>query len=107
MKTITYKLLIATFVIIFFLTVTAFRSGGSASQFATMTVWELPGGAIYDSKILIIYEDGKTEEIELKASKPNNWVFNKTKIVETLNNMSAKGYELFSVDNSNYVFKKN
>lgn len=107
MKITTPKfLLISLALILVFTLASSFKTGQNGHKFATMTIYEIPSGGIWDSKIIIVYEDSKSEEIPLQRMNPRNWTTNKIKITETLNSMSTKGYELVSTDNSTYIFQK-
>jgi len=110
MKTTTSKTLIASATLILaFVIASSFRTGANGQKYASMTVREttagIPDGG-FDSKILIIYEDSKSEEIPLEKLKSSTYSANRTKINEALNTMATKGYELVSVDNQSYVFIK-
>lgn len=64
------------------------------------------------SKIMIVYEDGKTEEIALERSASTNLLNNAIVINNTINTISNKGYELVSSHGlgdqvSTYTFVKN
>ena len=110
MKTTTSKTLIASATLILaFIITSSFGTGVTGQKYATMTVREsiagIPDGG-YDSKILIVYEDNKNEEVSLEKLKASTYAANRTKINETLNSMATKGYELVSIDNQSYVFIK-
>lgn len=63
-------------------------------NYATMRTIESALGNF--SKIMIVYEDGKTEEIALERSATNNLLNNAIVINNTINTISSKGYELVS-----------
>lgn len=63
-------------------------------NYATMRTIESALGNF--SKIMIVYEDGKTEEIALERSTTNNLLNNAIVINNTINAISSKGYELVS-----------
>jgi len=63
-------------------------------NYATMRTIESALGNF--SKIMIVYEDGKTEEIVLERSASTNWLNNSIVINNTINAISNKGYELVS-----------
>ncbi len=58
------------------------------------------GGGYLNSRIFIIYEDGKTEEIELLPFSEKNEIENLKKAAETLNKLKQKGYFLISQSTS-------
>jgi hypothetical protein len=62
------------------------------------------------SQISIVYEDGKTEQIDLESYSQKNALTNALKISQTINNIANKGYELaFTIGgdlNSTFVFQK-
>ena len=97
MKTTTTKLLTATLtlVLIIFLTSAFTEQQGSGNKYLTMRIFQAAIGG--GSKIMIVYEDGKTEEIELEKYAVGNFLPNTVKINQTINDLSNKGYELFSV----------
>jgi hypothetical protein len=69
----------------------------SKGKYATMRTLEGGGMTLLtDNKIVIVYEDGKIEEIELAKSKSSNVTENIKKINDQLNIMSSRGYELFA-----------
>lgn len=63
-------------------------------NYATMRTIESALGNF--SKIMIVYEDGKTEEIALERSTTNNLLNNAIVVNNTINAISSKGYELVS-----------
>ena len=63
-------------------------------NYATMRTIESTLGNF--SKIMIVYEDRKTEEIALERSATNNLLNNAIVINNTINAISSKGYELVS-----------
>ncbi len=58
------------------------------------------GTGFIAAKIIIIYEDGKSEEVELLPYNEKNATENLRRITATLNAMKAKGYFLISQDTS-------
>jgi hypothetical protein len=77
-----------------FFTLTAFVQSEEAPSYASVNSYETGIGG---SKILIIYENSTTEEIELeKATSTAKVIANTQKIHETLNLMTHKGYGLVS-----------
>jgi hypothetical protein len=96
MKTTAIKILAATIVLTgtIFLT-TAFKGQESSqNKYASMLTWEAEIGG--SSKIIIVYEDNKTEEIELEKFKIGNFTGNTIKVNTAINNLASKGYELIS-----------
>jgi len=80
------------------------------TKFLTMRTFESNIPA-YDSRITIVYEDNKFEEIPLEKWKQSNWTGNLQKINETLNKLSAKGYQLVATSGTDgisttYTFMK-
>jgi hypothetical protein len=63
-------------------------------NYATMRTIESALGNF--SKIMIVYEDGKTEEIALERSASTNLLNNAILINNSINAISSKGYELVS-----------
>jgi hypothetical protein len=87
----------------------SFTSQADGPQYTTMKVLEY--SAIYDPRILIVYENGKTEEIDLEKPKNSGNITNNVrKINETLNKLSKKGYHLHSftgeLNFATYLFEK-
>ncbi|MCS6934373.1 MAG: hypothetical protein NZM35_04370 [Chitinophagales bacterium] len=58
------------------------------------------GGGYVNSRIIIVYEDGKVEEVELLPFSEKNVIENMRTIVKTLNKISAQGYLLISQSTS-------
>ena len=102
MKTMTTKFLTATLTLVLIIILTsAFNSQQSnGNKFLTMRTFQAFGKG---SKIMIVYEDGKTEEIELEKYAVDNFLPNTVKINQAINNISNKGYELFSVTGAEMV----
>jgi hypothetical protein len=72
-----------------------------ATGYAIMRVFDCNKGVSMGSgfiaaKILIAYETGKTEEVELLPYNEKNEIENIKKITDTLNKMKTKGYFLIS-----------
>jgi hypothetical protein len=61
------------------------------AKYATMRTFE--GFGLYESKIVIVYADGKSDEIALATIKQKNVVDNLTKINNALNDLNSKGYK--------------
>ena len=69
----------------------------AVNKYATLTFWE-PPNSLYKSEIIIIYEDGKTEEIDLTMAKNTKTaVENTQKLNETINTVCNKGYKIVCV----------
>ena len=112
MKTMKFKVRIAFFSLIclFCLTSSIVASGQQSSKkYVTMRTFESNGP---DHQIVIAYEDGSVEQIDLiRPYKIVDFVANLKKINETINNLASKGYELVStsgtdVQTTTYVFVK-
>ena len=85
--------------IIIVMVVAAFKpapqTGGN--KYATLTFWE-PTSNFYKTEIIITYEDGKTEEMELpRPSGAKSAVENNQKVNETINTICNKGYKIVCV----------
>ena len=79
------------------------------NKYVTMRVYEFLKGSFWDSKIIITYEDGHTEEYPLGHIKSENLTTNAQKITATINSLAAKGYELAGTTGSEigtYIFTK-
>ena len=92
-----------------FLLFSSFSPQDTPARYASMKTFEY--AAVFDSKIVIVYENGQIEEIELeKAKKQDNIISNLRKINETINALSKKGYRLVSSSGEmtfmSYVFEK-
>jgi len=113
MKTkINSKLAIVLFAIVSFFALSSFlKAPEEKKQYATLRVFEpYAGSASFDARIIIVFEDGKVEEIDIDKFKSSNLAANTKKINETINQVSNKGYELISVSSGNcttYTFLKN
>jgi len=92
---------------------TSFVSQQTNGGFVTVRTLEVASG-IWDSKICIVYEDGKTEEIALEKFRDRTFGPNSVKINEVLNKLIGKGYSLVSASSVNgdavitntFIFKK-
>jgi hypothetical protein len=71
------------------------KQQGSGNKYLTMRAFQATIGK--GSKIIIVYENGKTEEIELEKYNVDNFLANTITINQAINNVSSKGYELISV----------
>jgi len=82
-------------------------SGTGGYKYATMTVIQrYPGAPGLDPKITIVYEDDKTEEIELEKTSERTILSITKKTNSALNMMGDKGYELVSATDNRYTFVK-
>jgi hypothetical protein len=94
------------------LLVFSFKQSSPGYKYLTLRTIEIPaGGYPYEPSIIIIYEDGQSEQIQLGKFKESNFLSNTKKINETINVIANKGYELFSVSGndimtSTYIFIK-
>lgn len=92
---------------------TSFVNLPTSGGLVTVRTIEVANG-IWDSKICIVYEDGKTEEIELQKFRDHTFAPNSIKISEVLNKLIGKGYTLVSASSGNgdavitntFLFKK-
>jgi hypothetical protein len=84
--------------------ISSFRPSDAGSKYLTLRTWET-----FD-KMIVIYEDGKTEEFALDKFTAKNFVAVSLKVNQTINNIASKGYELVSStggDNiTTYIFQK-
>lgn len=95
------------------LILTSFVSQQTNGGLVTVRTLEVSSG-IWDSKICIVYEDGKTEEIELEKFRDHTFSPNSAKINDVLNKLLGKGYSLVSASSGNgdavitntFIFKK-
>jgi hypothetical protein len=71
------------------------------NKYLTMRTYQAAVGN--GSKILIVYEDGRSEEIELEKYTVSNFLPNTIKINNALNDLSKGGYELVSVTGAELV----
>jgi hypothetical protein len=118
MNTTTQRILLSSLALafIFFGTV-AFTSEKtpppSGYRYLTVRTIEVING-MWDSKIVIIDENGDTEEIALDKFRSKNFTDNSKKIHEVLNQMAARGYRCVSSGSGNgdaliistYMFEK-
>lgn len=84
------------------LSISAYSQNGG---YATMRVYDCNksvsmGTGFIAAKIIIVYEDGRTEEVELLPYNEKNATENLKRITATLNALKAKGYFLISQDTS-------
>ena len=95
-KRIILLALIATSLFILTSFVTPQTDGG----LVTVRTLEVSNG-IWDSKICIVYEDGKTEDVVLQKFRDHTFNPNTVKINEVLNKLIGKGYKLVSSSSGN------
>jgi uncharacterized membrane protein YcaP (DUF421 family) len=100
---------IALLLVVSTLVLSAFAPQEAHSKYITMKTFEYE--AIFESKIVIVYENGQMEEFDLeKAKKQANIINNMRKINETFNTLGKKGYRLVSssgeMTSMTYVFEK-
>ncbi|MES2679057.1 MAG: hypothetical protein V4635_04195 [Bacteroidota bacterium] len=89
------------------------NKSGSNNGILTMRTTEVMNG-MYDNSIGIVYEDGKTEKIELEKLRIKDLSANLALINKTLNQIVAKGYKLIStaegggdgINMTTYTFSK-
>ncbi len=91
--------------ILFSLLFIAANSYAAYGGYATMRVFDCNkavglGGGYINSKIFIVYEDGKTEEVELLPFSEKNEIENLKTINATLNKLKQKGYFLIAQSTS-------
>lgn len=94
MKT-THKLITGTLAFIGIIMLSSFLNPDPANKFLTVKSVEIPNG-LYDSYIVTIDENGKTEEVELEKFRPRNIISNAVKLSDIINKVANKGYELHS-----------
>lgn len=94
-----HTLLIILITLSGFLIFSSFLTPQTQNKFLTVKSVESLSGLI-DSFILIIDENGKTEEIELEKFRAKNITSNALKLSEIINNKGAKGYELVTATSS-------
>jgi hypothetical protein len=115
MKSTKSKVLIASLSLIcLFFVVSAFKATQSqqaGNKYLTLRTYESGLSAVISPMIAIVYDDGNTETITLeRPSNPAKALANVKKINETINLISAKGYELVTTCGSDiqttYTFIK-
>lgn len=79
---------------------TSFVTQQTKGSIITVRTIEVANG-IWDSKICIVYEDGRTEDIELQKFRDHTFNPNSVKISEVLNRLNGKGYKLISASSGN------
>ena len=68
------------------------KSQQAGGKYLSMRTME----GMLDNKLIVAYEDGRIEEIELARSKPANVGENLKKITAKINMLSGQGYELIA-----------
>lgn len=108
MKTKTSKLILACSTLILFLIISSsFKTNASGNKYLTVLVINsISAPRMPDAKIIIVYEDEKTEEIALENTKESTYLPNTVKINRTLNSLAEKGYELIAASDTKYTFAK-
>jgi len=94
------KIILATalaIVSIFFMS--SFLIQKSTEKFLRVRTIEETNGV--DSKIIIMYEDGKVKEIELEKFHAKNFTSNSKIIHSAINDIASKGYSLVSFSGGN------
>ncbi len=100
MKTTLIKSSIAlTALSIIIILASSFSSPSEGSSYLTLQVCSGQGGF---AKIVVVYEDGKTEESELPNLKPGNIATIATTVNQTINGLSKKGYTLLTACGGDY-----
>jgi hypothetical protein len=96
------------------LLLSSFLKPSAQGKYLTVRTIEVFNG-IWDSKIVILYEDGKVEEIELEKFRSRNFTDNSKKIHDAINAVANKGYTLISSSSgtgdaviiSSFIFTRN
>jgi hypothetical protein len=73
----------------------------TGNKYLTMRTFEASMGG--SSKIMIIYEDGTTEELDLDKYRIDNMLPNAVKINQAINKIAGKGYEFVSSSGGEYT----
>ncbi len=97
----TYSLLITACAVIGFFLFNSFKTEPDtlAGKYLTLKVVEQPGLAA-NSFMVIVDENGKTEEMLFDKFKVDNIAPNTIKVTATVNDIAKKGYDLFSHSSS-------
>ena len=93
----TYSILITASVVAGFFLFNSFKSdvGANGSKYLTLKVVEQPG-LMANSFMVVVDEDGKFEETLFEKFKIDNITPNTIKVNTAVNDISKKGYDLFS-----------
>lgn len=101
MKTISTKLTIATFsVSIILLLTSAINQDAGQDKYATLRISEAGDS---NSKMAVVYENGKIEEFEMDSWGSKTFNSNSLKINQALNMLASKGYDLVSSTGGDYM----
>lgn len=94
----TYSLVITVCAVIGFFLFNAFKSdsGNNFNKYLTLKVVEQPG-LMANSFMVIVDEEGKTEEILFEKLKIDNITPNTIKVTEKVNSIAKLGYEIIGV----------
>lgn len=100
MKTKATYLLITAFAVLGFFLFNAFKpEAGNNKKYLTLKVVEQPG-LTANSFMVIVDEEGKFEETLFDKFKVDNITPNTIKVTTAVNDISKKGYDLFSHSSS-------
>ena len=93
----TYSIIITVCVVMGFFLFNSFKTdaGVNPGKYLTLKVVEQPG-LMANSFMVIVDEDGKTEEVLFDKFKIDNITPNTIKVNSMVNDISKKGYDLFS-----------
>jgi hypothetical protein len=83
------------------LILSSFYSGENETKYLTVRTIEFYGG-VFDSKIVIVDENGTIQEKDLEKMRSKTLGENARRINEVLNNLSSKGYSLASSSASGF-----
>jgi hypothetical protein len=72
----------------------SFLTEHAPQKFLTIRTIEETNGV--DSKIIILYEDGRSKEVELEKFHAKNFKSNSKKIHDVVNGIASQGYSLVS-----------
>jgi len=101
MKNLTSKVFITSLALVsVFFIGSSFNRSEAGNKYATMRTFE---GAMGSAAIVIVYDDGRTEDLDLGSLKGSNMLPNSVKINNAINSIAAKGYELVSTCAGDYV----
>ena len=93
----TYSLVITVCAVIGFFLFNAFKpDSGNVNKYLTLKVVEQPG-LMANSFMVIVDEEGKTEEILFEKLKIDNITPNTIKVTEKVNSIAKQGYEIIAV----------
>lgn len=97
----TYSIIITASVLVLFFLFNSFRTdaGANPSKYLTLKVVEQPG-LMANSFMVVVDEEGKFEETLFEKFKVDNITPNTIKVNTAVNDISKKGYELFSHSSS-------